>query len=91
MEVLGCVLILRGVAAANVTALEAQTQVNPSVAHLQTLLATFSARSNITNLIEMCARAHGAPPSVVSMVSQKAMHERDGHGALADSRGAALD
>src|SRR5215469_9881886 len=39
LKVLGCVLVLGGVTAAHVAALRAQTQVDPSVPHLNTLLA----------------------------------------------------
>ena len=54
MEMLGGMLILRGVATTNMTTTEAFTQVHPYVSHLQALLATLCARCHFFNLIEMC-------------------------------------
>jgi hypothetical protein len=60
MKVFGGVLIFRLIAATDVTATHAESQVNPGVAHFQTFLAAIgSARFNIFDLIEMPAvRCH---------------------------------
>lgn len=51
MEMLGGMLVLRRVAAANVTALHAQPQMNPFVAESKTLLTTLgSPRRDIPDL-----------------------------------------
>lgn len=49
VEVLGGMLILRRVAASDVPALQAQPQVNPGIAHFQTLFTTLAAGDNLAN------------------------------------------
>ena len=51
MKVLRRVLVLRRVAATDVTARFAQAQMHPRIAHLQTFFTTLGARHNISNLI----------------------------------------
>jgi hypothetical protein len=58
MEVLRGVLVLGGVATANVPAAQAQAKVHPPVAHLQTLFTTSGMRFDVLHLVEMCALAH---------------------------------
>jgi hypothetical protein len=53
MEMLRRVLVLRGIAATYVAADHAQSQVNPSVVHFQTLLAAVGMRLNVFDLVEM--------------------------------------
>src|SRR2546421_11426626 len=66
-EVLGRVLVLRRVAAANVAADLAQAQVNPGVPHLQTFLAALGFRLWITNQLEMRADlCRGQRPCLLS-------------------------
>jgi hypothetical protein len=55
VKVFGGVLVLRRIAAADVPALEAQTQVNPRIAHLHALFAFVLVRLPDLNRIEMCA------------------------------------
>src|SRR5690242_758093 len=57
MKVFGGMLVLRRVAAANVAALQTETQVYPAVAHLQAFLAAFPTRLYIANLTQMRARS----------------------------------
>ena len=62
MEMLGGVLILRIVAAADMPAFKADAQVYPGVADFQAILAPISARCDLTYLVKMttllchCAR-----------------------------------
>jgi hypothetical protein len=58
MKVLGRMLVLRRVAAANVAAFQAQSQMDPAIAHFQALLAPASVRSDRPDLIEMRAGCH---------------------------------
>src|SRR5260370_42702322 len=51
--VVGCVLVLRRVAASDVAADLAETQVLPGITHLQTLLATLGVRPRIPDQLEM--------------------------------------
>jgi len=53
MEVLGGVLVLGRVTAANMTADEAFPQMNPGIAHLQALLAAFATGFDLTNFFYM--------------------------------------
>jgi hypothetical protein len=46
VEVRGCVLVLRGVAATDVPAIETQAKVDPRVAELQALLTPLSVRGH---------------------------------------------
>ena len=57
-KVLRGVLVLRGVAAANVTAAEAETQVHPRVSHLEALSQPRVFGCNVPDLVEVRAR-HG--------------------------------
>jgi hypothetical protein len=47
------VLVLRGVAAADVTATQTQAEVHPGVAHLEALFAAFGLGLDALDLIEM--------------------------------------
>ena len=58
MEVLAGVLVLGGIAAADVAALQADAQVDPTVSHLETFLATLAARLGPWALIQMMAGLH---------------------------------
>src|SRR5215469_394916 len=58
MKMLGGVLVLRRIAAADVPADAAQSQMHPAIAHLQALLATASVRLYIANLLDMRAGTH---------------------------------
>src|SRR6266542_5990011 len=60
VEVLGGVRVLGVVATADVTALHAQPEVHPRVAHLQALLAAVGLAVDAMNMIEMTAPLHGA-------------------------------
>jgi hypothetical protein len=66
MKMLGGVLVLRGVATADVSALQAQTQVDPRVASLQTLLAAAGVRLHVFHVLQMLATCrrlcHDIPP-----------------------------
>ena len=53
MEMPGCMLILRGVAAANVPADKALAQVYPGIANFQAIFAAISTRGNFSNLVEV--------------------------------------
>jgi len=55
VEMLGGVFVLRGVAAANVTATQAQTQMHPTVAHFEAFFASLGLGFNFLNLIEVGA------------------------------------
>jgi hypothetical protein len=50
---LGGVFILGRIAAANVAADEALTQMDPGIAHLQTFLAAFAAGLHVANFFHM--------------------------------------
>jgi hypothetical protein len=73
MEMLGGVLVFRGIAAAHVAAGQAQAQVYPGVAHLQAFLAAARVRLDVVNLIGMRASVqnfHGFPPPNQSILYQ---------------------
>jgi hypothetical protein len=53
VEVLGGVLVLGRIAAADVTADQAQPQMDPGVSHLKALLATFAAGRDFMDLLYM--------------------------------------
>jgi hypothetical protein len=55
MEVLGRVLVLGRIAATDVSAFQAQAEMNPGVAHLQTFLAAFATGGYVANLTEVSA------------------------------------
>jgi len=55
-----CVFVGRGVAAADVTALETFAQVHPRVAALETLFATWSTGLDFVDVVEVGAFYHGA-------------------------------
>jgi sulfite reductase beta subunit-like hemoprotein len=56
------VLILRGVAAAHVAALQAQAQMHPAVAHFHALLANMNICSGYCDLVEVRTLRHGFSP-----------------------------
>jgi hypothetical protein len=58
MKVLGRMFVLRRIAAAHVAAFQAQSQMDPAIAHFQALLAAASVRSDRPDLIEMRASCH---------------------------------
>jgi hypothetical protein len=65
MKVLGGVLVLGRIAAANVAALHAKAKVNPSVTHFQTLFAAGGVRRDFMDLREMRAgRRHDFAPFI---------------------------
>src|SRR5580698_3407180 len=55
VKMLGRVLILGGIAAAHVATLQTDAQVDPTVSHLETFLATFAARLGAWAFIQMMA------------------------------------
>src|ERR1700691_5290332 len=59
MKVLGGVFVLGGIAAADMAALQAQSQVNPRVAGFQTLFAATGVWLHFFDLVQMCAAGHG--------------------------------
>jgi hypothetical protein len=58
MEVFGRVPVRRVIAAGDVSAFEAQSQVNPARADLQTILAAFRARRDVAYLIQVRTGGH---------------------------------
>jgi len=58
VEVLGGMFVLGGIATADVTATQAQAEVYPAVAHLQTLFTTPGMRFDLLDLIKVSALAH---------------------------------
>jgi hypothetical protein len=56
VKMLAGVLVFRGIAAAHVTALEAKSQMNPGVAHLQTFFAALAAGSDFSDLVYVLTR-----------------------------------
>ena len=54
----GGVLVWLAVAAADVTAGHAKSQVHPGAAHLQAVLAAIGAGRDFVNLVEMAANFH---------------------------------
>jgi hypothetical protein len=53
-------LVLGRITAADVAAAQAQSQVDPSIAHLETLFAAFGVRLYVLNLIQVGATIHGS-------------------------------
>jgi len=66
VKVLGGVLVLGRITAANVTADQTLPQVDPGIAHFQALLATFAARLNLANFFYVGTSClcvwHASPP-----------------------------
>jgi hypothetical protein len=62
MEVFGGVFVLGRIAAPDVPATKAQTQVDPGVAHLETLFAAMGVGFHIANLIGVGTALHGRSP-----------------------------
>src|SRR5262249_9346627 len=58
VEVLGGVLVLRRIAAADVAAGEAEPEVDPAVPHLEALLATVGVRGDVADLVQVVADGH---------------------------------
>jgi hypothetical protein len=52
-EMLGGVPVLRGIAAPDMAANFAEAQMNPRIAHLQTLLASIGFRGRVLYLVQM--------------------------------------
>src|SRR5450631_3139046 len=62
IEVRARVLVLRGVAAADMAAGQTQAQMDPAVARLQAVLAALRARRDLANLAQVRIRfRHGVP------------------------------
>jgi hypothetical protein len=75
VEVLGSVFVLRGVAAADVAATQAQAQVHPGVAHLEALFAAFRFWLDAFDLIEVGASiGHAGSPFIHLDDSREANH-----------------
>jgi hypothetical protein len=55
VKMFGGMFVLRGIAASHMAALQAHSQVNPGVTHLQAFFASGSARANILYSVEMLA------------------------------------
>jgi hypothetical protein len=63
MKMFGGVLVLGGIAAADIAAFQAESQMYPGVAELDALLANVDLGMSDLDLIEMCAIfGHKAPP-----------------------------
>ena len=58
MEMLGSVFVLRGIAAADVAAVHAQTQMHPLVAGFQALFTASGVRNHTLDLSEMFTLVH---------------------------------
>jgi hypothetical protein len=88
VEVLPRMLVFGGIATTHVPAFQAQTQVDPDISHLQTLLAALrGAWRNAPNVIQMHTRDHKAPSSVTRQISmRKSKRDR----SLSHGRGAAF-
>jgi hypothetical protein len=63
VKMLGGMLILRGIAAADVAAFQADPQMDPAVAHFHTLLAAFRPRLGSRTLLQMLTSLHVPPDS----------------------------
>jgi hypothetical protein len=62
MKVLGGVPVLGRIAAADMAALEAQTQVNPGIMHLETFFAALAAGSDFSDLFQVrTGLGHNSP------------------------------
>src|SRR5690348_1642326 len=80
VKVLGGVLVLRTVAAADVPAAEAEPQVHPGVAHLKAFLAAFAAGVHFVDLVDVRARfAHGSLLMEFSNALSRASQRRPPH------------
>jgi hypothetical protein len=66
VKMLGRVTILRVIAASDVSARQAQSEVHPSIAHLQTFLASLSRWGHLAYLIQMFAGRHHTASGSVS-------------------------
>jgi hypothetical protein len=63
MKVFRGMLVFRRIATTHMSALQAQSQMHPCVAHLQTLFASVGCeRFHVPNLIQMCTSFHAIPP-----------------------------
>ncbi len=70
MEMFRRVLILRGIATAHVTALHAEPEVDPLIAHFQAFLASPRVGVNVMYLLSVRALLHvGGPVSVALAVN----------------------
>jgi hypothetical protein len=63
VEMLPCVPMRRGVAAADVTAGQAQAQMHPPRANSQAILATIGARDDVVDHVQMWVGHFASPPS----------------------------
>jgi hypothetical protein len=61
LKVFRRVFVLRRITTANVSALQAEPEVNPGIAHFEALFTAASMWSNFLNLTEMLARRHVTP------------------------------
>jgi hypothetical protein len=62
MKMFGRVFVFRGIAAAHVTARQAQPQMDPRIARFQALFAAAGVGLHVVDLIQMMARLHGLAP-----------------------------
>ncbi len=85
--VLRRMLVFRGVAAAHVAADQAHAQVNPSVAHLQALLAAVGVRGNVANLIQVCTYRRHAQLDASPPIASQNQRPRAGRTRSVPARG----
>src|SRR5436853_4396293 len=84
MEMLRCMLVLRFIATADMAAAQAQPQMHPGVACLETLLAAARAGRHVADLIEMRTLfSHGIALLELALGSRAAAHQNKIRIALA--------
>jgi hypothetical protein len=71
VKVLGGVLVLRRIAAADMAANHTEPQVNPSIAGFQALLATVRMRLDVSNLVRVGTGFHAFPSKSSFILEQK--------------------
>ena len=71
VEVFGGVFVLGGIAAANVSAFEAETKVDPGVTHFQALFATVGVGIDLVDVREVCAGRHAVLLQVGEMIPSR--------------------
>jgi len=77
VKVLRRVLVLRAIAAADVTAFKTLAQMNPRIAHLKAILATVGAGRYVMNVAEVRAVCHvNKDPGSSAMFSRRQTHRR---------------
>ncbi len=63
-EVIGCMLVLRAITAADMATAHTQAQMDPAVPQFEALHAAVATRRHDIDLIKMPATSHRHPPSV---------------------------